>query len=131
MSYECGLAFRVFVLFFCLSLNQTDLFNYTVLHKFISYFSFVFCVLLAHTYAIHSGILQPLPSLNGKQNNGSRATVPRQLIQFCSPCYHNGHMRSSEILSVTLKRMSQWSQKPALASLRPHKRKLGSQTQKI
>jgi len=101
--------------------SNRDLFNYFVLHKFESYFSFVFCVLLAYTHAIHSGILQLLLSLNGKQNNGKWVTMPRQLIQFCSPWYHNGHMRSSEILSVTLKRMSQWSQKPAVDSLRPHK----------
>lgn len=133
---------RVFVPLCCLSLNQTEIFLIILFSTHSVHFSLVFCVsamystqtfrlLLAHTYAFLCGILQLLPSLNGKHNNGKWATVPRQLIHFCSPWYHNGHMRSSEILSVTLKRMSRWSQKLVVASLRSHKRMSGSQTQKI
>ncbi len=142
-SHELWMWFcRVFVPLCCLSLNQTYIFLIVLFSTHLVHFSLVFCIsamhstqtnrlLLAHTYAIHCGILQPLPILNGMHNNGKWATVPRQLIHFCNPWYHNGHIRRSEILSVTLKRMSRWSRKPAVASLRPHKRTLGSQTRKI
>lgn len=82
-------------------------------------------------YATHCGILQPLCSFNIKcYNSEKRATVPRQLIQFCSPRYHNGHMSGSEILSVTCRRMPRRFQKTAVASLRGDKRRLWSPTRK-